>query len=187
MRLPEDIRSQVNKFLLVHAFADYDNLVAKLAEWGYEIAKSSLQRYGVKYQQEINEERESAELCKALIEVCKDDEAALAEGVTRLVYNKALRALLKINIEEAEIPASAITYIGNMIAALNKSSVHLKKYQSDARKRLEEKFKQLEAEAAKAEKDGEETAGRKIDKETLGRKIDKETLRIVREDVYGIL
>jgi hypothetical protein len=181
--LPEEIRSHLNKQLILHAFGNYQQLADELAVLGYEITKSSLHRYGQKFQKELFDVQEATEQAKALVEACGDDENALPEAVTRLIYQKTLRVLMELDFGEGEgeeeenrRPKISLPMLGRMVADLNKSSVYLQRYKAEVRKKLEERLRRLEEEADKAEKEGK----------PQHRKLDKETLRVVREDIYGL-
>jgi DNA repair ATPase RecN len=165
--LPEEIRQKLNKKLVSEGFQNYQELTDWLCDLGYEISKSALHRYGKQYEEQLFELKEATEQARGLIEACGDDENALAEAVTRLTHQKALKALLSMNMQDIDVSVSSLPALGKMVADLNKSSVSLKRYQFDVRKRLDEKFKVLEAEG----KTGN---------------IDPETLRRVREEVYGL-
>lgn len=171
--LPEDIRSWLNEELVRNGFSGYEDLVNQLLEKGYEISKSALHRYGQKYEEQLFALREAVEQARGLVEVCGDDEGSLPEAVTMLLYNKSFQALQKIDIEGSDFPASSITFLGSMIANLNKSSIALKKYRSEVRKKIDEKLKILEAEAIQAGGEGDDNPHLK-------------TLKRVREEVYGI-
>ncbi|WP_016949789.1 DUF3486 family protein [Anabaena sp. PCC 7108] len=171
--LPEDIRAWLNEELVRNGFSDYEDLASQLFEKGYEISKSALHRYGQKYEEQLFALREVVEQARGLVEVCKDDEGSLPEAVTMLLYNKSFQALQKIDVGTLEVSASSITFLGSMIANLNKSSIALKKYRTEVKKKIEEKLKLLEAEAIKAGGEGDENPHLK-------------TLKRVREEVYGL-
>ena len=64
-----------------------------------------------------------------------------------------------------------LSKVAKNIASLTQASVRLKKFQSEVRERLAAKLNALEDEA----------------KSGKGRAFDAETLRIVREEIYGIM
>jgi Protein of unknown function (DUF3486) len=170
--LPEEIRAWLNEELVRSGFAGYEDLADQLLAKGYEISKSALHRYGQKYEEQLFALREAVEQARGILEVCGDDEGSLAEAVTMLLYNKSFQALQKIDVETLELSASSITFLGSMIANLNKSSIALKKYRTEVRRKIDDRLKVLEAEAANSE--GNDVQPR------------LDTLRRVREEVYGL-
>jgi Protein of unknown function (DUF3486) len=167
--LPEDIRAWLNTSLIDNAFSGYQDLADALAEKGYEISRSSIHRYGVKFEAQLAELKEATEQALALADACGDDENALGDALTRLTQMKAYQALM----EMSDVKDLSLPQLGRMVADLNRSSVTVKKYSAEVRKKLEEKLKILEAEAIKAGGEGDENPHLK-------------TLKRVREEVYGL-
>ena len=169
--LPDDIKAELNKRLLAGNFSDYSAMVdwlnVQLHERGLEIAisRSALHRYGQDFEDRLAAISQATAQAKAVAEAAKDDDNNMNEALIRLVQTKAFDAL--IDAESAE----SLPKMGVMIAKLSKASVDQKKWMRDVRSKAAAAVKNIE----------EKTA-------TVGKKsLDPETLRIIREEIYGIV
>jgi hypothetical protein len=98
-------------------------------------------------------------------EAAGDDENAMNEALIRLVQTKAFESLTAATTFES------LPKMGVMIAKLSKASVDQKKWMADTRKKAAAALKNIEEKTA--------TSGKKS--------LDPETLRIIREEIYGIV
>ena len=165
-QLPEEIRTALDRQLVINEFSDYAGLANWLAEKGYQISRSSVHRYGKKFQQRLDLIKEVTEQARALSEAAGDDENALGDALTRLTQQKAFEILLNVQeIDSESIHWSILPKLGKMIADLNRSGVTVKRYRSEMLEKLKEKLAGLEKE---------------------GKNLDPKTLQKVREEIYGI-
>nr|WP_238717853.1 phage protein Gp27 family protein [Petrachloros mirabilis] len=167
--MSETRRDELNQRLIVSGFTNYDELELWLRGLGHDISKSSIHRYAQRYEDAIAAASVTAQQLRSLVEAVGDDALSLGEGAYMLAINKAVEVLLSLNLEEQKI---SLTQLLKNIADLNKSAVPLKKYATETRERLAAKFAALEKEA---------------ETKTSKRTIDPETLRIIREEVYGLV
>lgn len=138
--LPEDIRRELDKKLLQNAFSSYTELASWLREQGFEISRSTLHRYGQKFEQQLSNLKTVAEQIKAIGEVTHDDENLMGDALTRLAQEKLFRVLVEMEqVEDVSFPA-----LVRAIADLNRSSVTVKKYQSEVRQKAKVAAEEVE-------------------------------------------
>ncbi|MGB3208669.1 MAG: DUF3486 family protein [Crinalium sp.] len=167
-QLPEEFKSELDQRLISTEFSNYQGLADWLLEQGFSISRSAIHRYGQEFEKQLSTIKTVTEQAKAIVETVGDDENNLADALTRLAQQKAFQALVDLDLYSEASEKLTIKDLGQMVAALNKSSISLKKYQTEVKEKLEAKFKDLDAEGGK------------------GGKLDPETLRRVREEIYGI-
>jgi flavorubredoxin len=163
--LPEETLAELNKKLVAGKFSDYAALAEWLQQQGFDISRSSLHRYGQDFAERLAAISMATEQARAVAEAASDDGNAMNEALIRLVQTKAFDALI------ATESAESLPKMGVMIAKLSKASVDQKKWAAETRKKAAAAVKNIE----------EKTA-------TVGKKsLDPETLRIIREEIYGIV
>jgi Protein of unknown function (DUF3486) len=174
--LPDDVRRWLERALTEQGFSGYEQLVALMAERGYQISKSALHRYGQKIERRFAAIKSSTEAARLLTEGAADDQDARSEAVIALVQTEMFESI--INLQEAGEddvdPAERMVLLGKVarnMASLTQASVRLKKFQAEVREKIAQKLNALHLEAISGK----------------GRAFDAETLRIVREEIYGIV
>lgn len=167
-QLPEEIRQEFEKCLIQRNFAGYQGFEDWFAEKGYEISKSSAHRYGQQLERRLQSIKISTESAKAIANASPDDEGVMGDALTRLMQDKVFNLL--VELEDIDPDRVDVPKLGRMIADLNRSSVIQKKWQAEAR-----------GKAARAVENIEEKT------KTLKKSLDPGTLRIIREEVYGIV
>jgi hypothetical protein len=163
--LPEEVLGELNQKLLAGKFCDYSALAKWLQLKGYDISRSSLHRYGQDFEERLAAISLATEQARAVAEAAGDDENAMNEALIRLVQTKAFESLTAATTFES------LPKMGVMIAKLSKASVDQKKWMADTRKKAAAALKNIEEKTA--------TSGKKS--------LDPETLRIIREEIYGIV
>lgn len=175
-KLPADVRHWLERALTENGFSGYEPLAAMLAEQGYVLSKSAIHRYGQKIERRFSAIKASTEAARLLCEGAADDQDARSEAVIALVQTEMFEQI--VNLQEATDedtdPAERVELLSKVarnLASLTGASVRLKQYQASVREKLTSKLNALEAEA----------------KGGKGRSFDADTLRIVREEIYGIV
>lgn len=173
--LPEEARKKVNQLLIDSNFAGYDqladqiNLLLQDYDLELQISRSAIHRYGKDFQQRCEALRIATEQAKAIVEATPDDAGDMAEALQRLTQERLFSILVEL---EGDVTPRDLSAIARSVADINRTSVTTKKYAAEVRDKLEAKFKALEAES-----------GSGVSKRT----IDPETLRIIRQEVYGLV
>ncbi|MDD3329677.1 MAG: DUF3486 family protein [Zoogloea sp.] len=181
-RLPENVKAYVTG-LLADGKMTLDELIADLqARFPEEAAadalpsRSAVHRYGAKLERRLAAIRASTEAAKIIRAQAGDGEDARSEALTALIQTELFEAILDVQEASADEidPAERVGMLSSAaknVATLTRSSVTLKRFQSEVRAKLEAKMAALEAEGSSGK----------------GRRFDAETLRIVREEIYGIV
>ena len=174
--LPEEVRRWLGQALQENNFSGYQALEAALRERGYVISKSAIHRFGQKIERRFAAIKASTEAARLLTEGAADDQDARSEAVIALVQTELFEAI--INLQEADdedVDAGGrialLSKAAKNIATLARASVTVKKFRAEVKAQLEAKLNALEAESRSGS----------------GRRFDAETLRIVREEIYGIV
>lgn len=165
--LPGDVKGWLDASLVDGNFSGYEALAAELKTRGYEISKSAVHRYGQEFEERLKALRLVTEQARAVVEHSPDDEDAVTQALVRLTQEKLFSVLMDMQVDPEKVNLSGIT---RSIAELARSSVTVKKWAQEARAKIAAKMTELE---------GQAKAGK-------GR-LDPETLRIVREQIYGLV
>jgi len=156
--LPTEIRAEVNR-LLIEPGVTYDDIQKFLSEKGYDISRSSIGRYGKDFLAFCQKVRIVEDKSKALVNEAGEG-LVLEEAASKLFARK----IIELQLEDS-IDLKAIPRILSDFAKLQASSI--------MRERLKDDFK------------------KKVDKVTekvsKNKKLDPETIRIIKEEIYGIL
>lgn len=177
--LPQEVRRWLERALTESGFSGYEQLEALLGERGYAISKSAIHRYGQRIERRFAAIKASTEAARLLTEGAADDQDARSEAVIALVQTEMFESIIHLqeagedDVDPVERMA-LLSKVAKNIAALTQASVRLKKFQAEVREKIAARLATLEAEAEGG-------------KGKAGRRIDAETLRIVREEIYGIV
>ena len=161
--LPDEVRKELEKRLITGGFSKFQELSEWLAEEGFEISKSSIHRYGQKFDDRLSAIKIATEQAQAIAESSKDDEGAMSEALTRLVQEKIFTALIKME-EPGEV---SLSKIGKTVADLTRASVSQKKWMLEMREKTRKVISDAEEKSPEMSKD--------------------ELLTFIRERVYGLL
>lgn len=175
-KLPKAVREWLEQALVDGNFTGYQALEALLRERGYDVSKSAIHRHGSKLEQQLSVLKESTEMARVITESLPDDQGSRSDAVIAMVETGMFETLFKMraandpNVSDGE-RLCLLNEAAKSIATLSRASVTLKKFQADVRDKLASKLADLEKESDSGK----------------GRAFDKETLRIVREEIYGIM
>lgn len=147
-RLPAEVKAYIEAMLATGA-QTLDELIADLQQrypatsTGVELpSRSAMHRYGQKLDRRLSAIRASTEAAKLIRLQAGDDEDARSEALTALVQTELFEAIL--NLQEADDPdldpgerVGMLSSAAKNIAALTRSSVGLKKFQSEVRQRAQ--------------------------------------------------
>ena len=139
--LPEEVRAELDRQLIARGFGDYRELSALLAEQGFAISKSSLQRYGSKVEANIARIKASTKMAKLLVDEVGDDEGVQIEAMLRLLQQTFFELLMDLEItpEDIEDPLK----VARALSDLARASQSQKKLMQQVRKEDAEKLAQL--------------------------------------------
>jgi len=164
-QLPEDIRQALEQRLIGQAFSGYVSLSEWLAEQGFEITKSSLQRWGSRFEDRVRALKVSTDQAKAIVAASPDDEGAMSDALMRLTQERMFQVLLELEVDPDTIE---LPKLARAIADMNRSTITLRRYQTEVRARV----------AAAAER---------VEKVGASAGITPETLARIRQEIYGVV
>lgn len=176
--LPTELRDELNARLVGSGFSNYQGLQQWLEGQGYEFSIGGLHRYGSKLETDFNsamaDVQRTQQLAKMLVAGNDEDRGELMEASEKIAQDGLIRLQLALREAEADPleTANVLPKITRAIADLSRAGISRNKWQQDTREKIQSKMNRLESEAGS-------TASR--------RKIDPETLRIVRQEIYGII
>ncbi|PAV00345.1 hypothetical protein CBG25_19370 [Arsenophonus sp. ENCA] len=174
--LPSSVREWLDRALTERNFSGYRELEALLREKGYRIGRAQISRYGQKVQRRFAAIREATEMARIITEGAEDDQDKRSEAIIATIQADILTALIDVReaSDEDMLPAeraSLLAKVGKSIATLTRSSVSLKRYQTEVREKIAARLDALEQEATQQGKGH----------------VSLETLKRVREEIYGII
>lgn len=166
--LPRDGKTLVEEMLVKNNFGGYEALEAALRAHGYSISKSSLQRYGQKFEQRLGALKRSTEMAQAVVKATGDESGARNDANIQLLQELFFAIT---SDPDRKLTIKELTELSHAMASVTRASVQQKTWAARVRKEDAAKLAKLEAEArSKSGKKGG---------------LDAETLRRVREEIYG--
>lgn len=164
-QLPKLIRTRLDKQLNTNGFREHQALVDWLSEQGYQISKSSVQRYSADLQSRINQAEEAALKARAIAEVFPDSDPSMGVALTGLVQQQLLEFVLADGFApELLSPMEVI----KAIAEVNRAEMAHQKWKAETQAKIDEKLSEMETDAPRAG-------------------LDLETIKRIREEIYGIV
>lgn len=163
-RLPEEVKSYITAMMATGA-QTLDELIADLQERFPAAAsakslpsRSALGRYGQNLERRLSAIRASTEAAKMISAQAGDDKDARSEALTALVQTELFEAILMLQEagegEEGEMDigerVGMLSNAAKNIATLTRSSVNLKKFQSEVEEATRKKLLAEQAEKLKA-------------------------------------
>lgn len=142
-QLPDKVKLWLDQSLIEGNFSGYELLEQELAARGFQIGKSSINRYGQEFEQRLHALKLATEQAKAISESIPDDAGAMNDALIRLVQQKAFDTLLKM--EEG----APMKEIGMMVARLSNATVKQKQWAEQVRTKANVAAASVEAVAKK--------------------------------------
>jgi hypothetical protein len=164
--LPPEIKAELDRRLISGGFANYTALAEWLQEQGAEISRTAVHNYGQEFEAKCEAIKIATEQAKAIVGVVGDDEGNMNEALIRLIQQLSFDVLIKN--KEGDLDG-ILPKMGVMIAKLSKASVDQKKWQRDIKEKAIQAVKNIETKA------------------TGKKSLDAETMKIIREEIYGIV
>lgn len=167
-KLPDGVKRELDKRLITGSFSDYRALSEWLRDQGFEISHAAIHRYGQAFEDRLAAIKIASEQARAVSEAVGDNEGVMSDALISLVQEKAFDVLVNLQTEDPVAFAKIFPKMGIMVAKLSKASVDQKRWMAEVKK--------------KAEK-----AVENIEEKLKSQKLDPEALRVVREEIYGIV
>lgn len=166
-QLPKKIKAELDRRLVESAFSGYVGLAEWLTENGYQISKSSVFRYGKEFETRLTTLKDITEQARVVSEEIGDDENLVIDMLVRIAGQKLFQRLIELDVTDEKMTLSDLM---GAIARISQASVGQKKWQVKLKSDLEAKFKELEDNSDRG-----------------NQALDPNTLKIIREQIYGIL
>ena len=132
-QLPDTVKAELDRRLISGGFCDYVALSAWLADAGYEISKSAINRYGQEFEQRLSAIKIATEQARAIGEAAGDDAGNMNDALVRLCQEKAFQVLVKM--QDPEPDSVDINKMGIMISRLTRASVTQKKWMAEVKEK----------------------------------------------------
>lgn len=124
--LPEPVKIDLDRQLIEGSFSGYRALEEWLEGLGFEISHTAINRYGRKFEKQLDDLKIASEQSRSIVQTLGDDKNSLGEAVTQLALQKALVALQHIDPESVD-PESKYPYewtkILNAIGKLSSQAI----------------------------------------------------------------
>lgn len=141
--LPEELRTDLNRRLVGGGFKDYAQLTDYLKSQGYQISKSSLQRYGADLQanmeQALADVKRTTDIARAMTADDQDREGSLIDATTRIVQEQLLRITIALRQAEHDplTLSKPMSEIATSLAKLGQMGINQKKWADEVRTKAE--------------------------------------------------
>lgn len=141
-QLSDEDRRWLDDALFDNNFQGYQELADELERRGYKIGKSSVHRYGQKYERRLQAVQDSTQAAMYMAEKMPDDAGSLSDTVINMLQTEFFNGLVNLqDIEDGDEdePANpiermlALAKVGKGVAELSKASVNQKKWQVEVR------------------------------------------------------
>lgn len=164
--LPSEVRDELDQRLIANGFGSHTELADWLAGLGFEISKSSVQRYSQPLERRIAQVKLASESAQALVTASGDDTGAVADASLRLIQERIYDVMLASEEEDLRLLSTAARALADTARAGTAVRQERRKVLKEA---ADAAAKQAGVEARKA-----------------GFTMPPEALREIRERVYGI-
>jgi hypothetical protein len=140
--LPEEVKAALDQKMIRGGFGDYEGLSEWLAEQGYQISKSSLHRYGSRFEERLGALALASEQAKAIATAAQDDGNAMSDALIRLYQEKIFELLM--NMGEIDPENMDLSRLGATIAKLSDAGVKLKKLQAEVQEKAQKAAEEVD-------------------------------------------
>ena len=137
--LPAEVRKWLEKALADKGYAGYELLEAELKRLGYQISRSSIQRFGSDLERRLSATKAATEAAVALNSAAPDDEAQLSGAVLSMIQTDVFNIILKLREADDADPvkrAKLLSAVAKDMATAGRAQVDLKRFQSEVRAKL---------------------------------------------------
>ncbi|MHB1026090.1 MAG: phage protein Gp27 family protein [Desulfobacteria bacterium] len=164
--LPPEVLDALNRQLAEGR--TYREVADWLDQMGHPVAKSSVARYGRDFLGRLERLRVIKDQARAIVEESPDKPATeLAEATNQLAMQLIMESLLKME-DLGEMKGAKTTDLFKALSLLERSAVAREKLKLDFRVKVEK-------------------ATQKIEEIGRAKGLDPETLKVIREQVYGLI
>jgi hypothetical protein len=153
--LPPQVQDELNRRLIAGSFSNYNGLESWLEEQGFAIGKSSLQRYGTRFEERCKALKLATDQAKAIVAEAGDDEGAMNDALIRLVQEKSFNLLMDLDVDPEQIEFPKLV---RAIADVGRTGIKQKEWAAKARQKALADAASAAQQAARRKGISEETA-----------------------------
>ncbi len=136
-QLSDEDRKWLDEQLFANNFQGYEQLSQQLEKRGYQIGKSSVQRYGKKIETRLQAVQDSTQAAIYMAEKMPDDAGALTNSVLHMMQTEFFNALTDLQKGEEDYDPMgrmlALSKVGKGMAEISKASINQKKWQVEVK------------------------------------------------------
>lgn len=130
--LPKRLRESLDQKLIDGSFSHYRELEGWLADQGFAISRSAIQRYGSEFEQRVQAIALASSQAEAIAKAAPDRANSMTDALTRLVQERLFGLLVETeNLSEKDLPRYA-----RAIADLARASIAQKRWSEEMTERL---------------------------------------------------
>lgn len=152
--LSPEQRKTFEQELVRRNFSDYDGLAVWLKEQGFEIARSTAYRHGVKVKRRLQAVRNSTDAARLIAEAAPDDQDLRSAAVISMVQSDLFEVMVTLQeLEEADNPAERVLLLkeaSRAVLDMTKASVLQKTWADKVMTKIRAAAKAAEPIAKKA-------------------------------------
>ena len=174
--LPAATQTQIHQLFRANNFGDFDRITTEingiLETDGFEVkfSRSTVHRQAQKLKKILDEIRETQEASAYLMEAFPDEDKTTSQASLRLLNDSLFQLMMEIRQSDEEgvsvqSKAKLLKNLGDALTKATRADVTISKYRDEVKAKIEAKFADI------APRTG----------------IDQETLRVIREEIYGIV
>jgi hypothetical protein len=145
-RLPEDLREEMDQWIVEHGFGGYEAAAAWLAERARSMGlneallpkRSALQDYGSNLKRKLDAIRASTEASRVIADLFPDDEDARSAATITIAQSEIFNVLVALQDFGAAEPAERLKLLslaGRVAADLARASITQKKWRQGVREK----------------------------------------------------
>lgn len=134
-KLPKAVKAWLDAALADGNFSGYEQLAEQLKAQGYALSKSTVHRYGAKFEERLAAIKIATEQARAVCEAAPDDDDSVNQALLRVTQEKLFTLMIDLEIDPAQIDISKIT---RSIADLARASTSAKEYAVKVKARAKE-------------------------------------------------
>lgn len=146
--LPAAAKEWLDAALVEGNFSGYELLEAELKKRGYDIGKSSLQRYGSAFEASIAKLKVATEQARAVVAASPDDAGDMTEALLRLTQQKVMQLVVDCEIDTDSVDMNKLALI---VSRLSRSAIPVKRFQAEVKAKLRTVLDSAEAAARSGE------------------------------------
>jgi Protein of unknown function (DUF3486) len=164
-KLPQSIRTELDRQLQKNNFSNYTSLSQWLGEQGYRISRSGVHRYSQELKGKLDRAEDSAIRARAIAEQFPDGDPVMSRALSGIVQQELLDHLIADGFSAEGLTSMEII---RAIKDICSSDLAQQKWQVELQRQIDAKLAEMSAAAPE-------------------RGLGERTIKRIREEIYGIV